>query len=130
MVRMARTQDHHQHPIPNPVGEHASARGTATASPRKELAVSPADRSTGPLSRQRQRVVRFDRLGLVLLQPERGVTSARVLETTGTGFTTLPEYPLHGNHSGWVIETQQALIVPDTAAETRWPRAMAELQEH
>src|SRR5437773_8191137 len=82
------------------------------------------------LARQLQRVVRFDRLGLVLLQPERGVTSARVLETTGTGFTTLPEYPLHGNHSGWVIETQQALIVPDTAAETRWPRAMAELQQH
>jgi len=54
----------------------------------------------------------------------------RVLETTGTGFTTLPEYPLHGNHSGWVIETQQALIVPDTAAETRWPREMAELQQH
>src|SRR5947207_11493118 len=159
MVRMAWTHDHHQHPIPNPLGEHASARGTAIVSPRKELAVSPADLSTGPLplverfqtllavagsitscrdpeelfrrlARQLQRVVRFDRLGLVLLQPERGVTSARVLETTGTGFTTLPEYPLHGNHSGWVIETQQALIVPDTAAETRWPRAMAELQQH
>src|SRR5439155_230280 len=157
MVRMARAHDHHQHPIPNPLGEHASARGTAIASPRKELAVSPADLSTLPLverfqtllavagsitscrdpeelfrrlARQLQRVVRFDRLGLVLLQPERGVTSARVLETTGTGFTTLPEYPLHGNHSGWVIETQQALIVPDTAAETRWPRAMAELQQH
>src|SRR2546425_3612927 len=156
---MARTHDHHQHPIPNPLGEHASARGTAIASPRKELAVSPADVSTGPLplverfqtllaiagsitscrdpeelfrrlARQLQRVVRFDRLGLVLLQPERGVTSARVLETTGTGFTTLPEYPLHGNHSGWVIETQQALIVPDTEAETRWPRAMADLQQH
>ncbi len=157
MVRMARTHDHHQHPIPNPLGEHASARGTAIASPRKELAVSPADLSTLPLverfqtllavagsitscrdpeelfrrlARQLQRVVRFDRLGLVLLQPERGVTSARVLETTGTGFTTLPEYPLHGNHSGWVIETQQGLIVPDTAAETRWPREMAELQQH
>src|SRR2546425_6459702 len=156
---MARTHDHHQHPIPNPLGEHASARGTAIASPRKELAVSPADVSTGPLSlverfqtllavagsitscrdpeelfrrlaRQLQRVVRFDRLGLVLLQPERGVTSARVLETTGTGFTTLPEHPVDGNPSGWVIETQQPLIVPDTAAETRWPRAMAELQEH
>src|SRR3989449_1960191 len=153
---MART---HQHPIPSPLGEHASARGTATASPRKELAVSPADLSTGPLSlverfqtllavagsitscrdpeelfrrlaRQLRRVVRFDRLGLVLLQPERGVTSARVLETTGTGFTTLPEYPVDGDHSGWVIETQQPLIVPDTAAETRWPRAMAELREH
>src|SRR5438093_6625193 len=77
-----------------------------------------------------QRVVRFDRLGLILLHPERGVTSARVLETTGTGFTTLPEHPVAGNHSGWVIETQQPLIVPDTAAETRWPPAMAELQQH
>ena len=82
------------------------------------------------LARHLQRVVRFDRLGLVLLQPERGVTSARVLETTGTGFTTLPEHPVAGNHSGWVIETQQPLIVPDTAAETRWPPAMAELQQH
>src|SRR2546425_3582598 len=82
------------------------------------------------LARQLPRVVRFDRLGLVLLQPERGVTSARVLETTGTAFTTLPEHPVEGTHSGWVIETQQPLIVPDTAAETRWPRAMAELQEH
>jgi len=121
--------------------------------------VSPADPSTGPLSlaerfqallavaesitscrdseelfcglaRHLQRVVRFDRVGLVLLQPERGGTSARVLETTGMGFTTLPEYPVDGDHSGWVIETQQPLIVPDTAAETRWPRAMAELREH
>src|SRR5947207_12048758 len=82
------------------------------------------------LARQLRRVVRFDLLGLVLLQPERGVTSARVLETTGTGFTTLPEHPVDGTHSGWVIETQQPLIVPDTAAETRWPPAMAELQQH
>ena len=82
------------------------------------------------LARHLQHVVRFDRLGLVLLQPERGVTSARILETSGTGFTTLPEHPVDGTHSGWVIETQQPLVVPDTAAETRWPRAMAELQEH
>jgi len=81
------------------------------------------------LARQLQRVVRFDRLGLVLLRPERGVTSARALETTGSEFTTLPEHPVDGSPSGWVIETQQPLIVPDTAAETRWPRAMAELQE-
>jgi len=81
------------------------------------------------LARQLQRVVRFDRLGLVLLRPERGVTSARALETTGSEFTTLPEHPVDRSPSGWVIETQQPLIVPDTAAETRWPRAMAELQE-
>src|SRR5437762_7104393 len=66
------------------------------------------------LACQLQRVVRFDRLGLVLLQPERGVTSARVLETTGTGLLTLPEYPLHGCKSAWVIETYQALNVRDS----------------
>src|SRR2546426_6525890 len=82
------------------------------------------------LARHLQRVVRFDRLGLILLHPARGVTSARVLETTGTGFTMLPDCPVDGTHSGWVIETQQPLAVPDTAAETRWPRAMAELREH
>src|SRR2546428_2340721 len=76
-----------------------------------------------------QRVVGFDSLGLVLLQPERGVTSARVLETTGAGFTALPECPIDGSHSGWVIETQQPLVVADTAAETRWPDAMADLRE-
>ncbi|TMB46219.1 MAG: GAF domain-containing protein [Deltaproteobacteria bacterium] len=125
---------------------------------RMETAAAARDASTGPLSlverfqallavaesitacrdpeelfrrlaRQLQRVVRFDRLGLVLLRPERGVTSARALETTGSEFTTLPEHPVDRSPSGWVIETQQPLIVPDTAAETRWPRAMAELQE-
>src|SRR5437867_6732027 len=125
---------------------------------RMETAAAARDASTGPLSlverfqallavaesitacrdpeelfrrlaRQLQRVVRFDRLGLVLLRPERGVTSARALETTGSEFTTLPEHPVDRSPSGWVTETQQPLIVPDTAAETRWPRAMAELQE-
>ena len=62
------------------------------------------------------------------LHPDRGFTSARVFETSGTGFTTLPESPIDATHSGWVIETQQPLIVPDTAAETRWPEAMAEVQ--
>jgi formate hydrogenlyase transcriptional activator len=82
------------------------------------------------LARQLQRVVRFDHLVLVLLDPGRGVTSARVVETTGMRFKTLPEYPVDGDHSGWVIETQEPVIVPDTAAEIRWPGAMAELREH
>ena len=76
-----------------------------------------------------QRVVSFYALGLCLVHPDRGVTSARVLETSGTGFTTLPGYPIDDIPSGWVIETQQPLIVADTAAENRWPHAMAELQE-
>src|SRR6266478_6067085 len=76
-----------------------------------------------------QRVVRFEALGLVLLDPDRGVMSARVLETSGTGFTTAPEFPIDATPSGWVIETQQPLIVPNTAAETRWPQAKAQFHE-
>jgi formate hydrogenlyase transcriptional activator len=76
-----------------------------------------------------QRVVSFNALGLVLLDPDRGVTSARVLETSGTGFATRPEYAIDATPSGWVIQTQQPLIVPDTAAETRWPQAKAQFHE-
>jgi formate hydrogenlyase transcriptional activator len=76
-----------------------------------------------------QRVVSFDRLGLVLFEPERGVTSARIFESHGMGVTTLPERLLRDDPSGWVVETQQPLIVADTAAETRWPNAMATLQQ-
>src|SRR2546426_8697087 len=43
-----------------------------------------------------QRVVGFDRLGLELLQPERGDTTARVLETTRAGFRARPDGPIDG----------------------------------
>src|SRR5437879_13163729 len=65
------------------------------------------------LARHLQRVVRFDRLGLVLLHPERGVTSARVFETTGAGFTTLPECPIDGSNSGWIIAAKPPLVRTD-----------------
>src|SRR5215468_8801453 len=53
----------------------------------------------------------------------------RSQETSGAGFATLPESPIDGTHFGRVIETQQPLIVPYTAAETRWPKAMVGLHE-
>src|SRR5207237_9478210 len=56
------------------------------------------------LARQLQRVFRFDRLGLVLLRPERRVTSGRALETTGPAFTTLPEHAVHVSPSPRVTE--------------------------
>ena len=55
--------------------------------------------------------------------------SGRILETSGRGFTIVPEYPIDGIPSGWVIETQQPLIVADTTVENRWPIGMAGLQE-
>jgi len=69
-------------------------------------------------------VVPFDFLCLVLLPRERGATSLRVIDTTSMVLTPLPELPVADGPSAWVIETQQPLIVPDTRAETRWPRAM------
>jgi formate hydrogenlyase transcriptional activator len=78
---------------------------------------------------QLKTVVPFDLLGLVLLQQERGVTSLRVIDTTSMVLTPLSELPVDEDPSGWVIETQQPLIVPDTAAETRWPRAMKGIRQ-
>src|SRR5262249_7226885 len=73
--------------------------------------------------------VAFDDLGLVLPHPDTGGTVARVLKTSGASLPTLPEHLTDGGPSGWVIETQQALVIPDTAAEERWPDAMKELRE-
>jgi formate hydrogenlyase transcriptional activator len=81
------------------------------------------------LARHVQHVVHFDRVDVVVLQPERGVTSVRVVETSAVGFTTFPEFPIDAHHARWVIEAQQPLVVPDTAVETRWPRAMAALRQ-
>jgi formate hydrogenlyase transcriptional activator len=71
-----------------------------------------------------QRVIRFDALFLVLLDADRGVTTARLLEASGTELTTLPEVPIDAAPSKWVIDAQQPLIIPDTEAETRWPEAL------
>ena len=76
-----------------------------------------------------QRVARFDALVLVLLDAGRGVTTARVLEASGMEFTTLPEVAIDATASGWVIQNQQPLIVPDATAETRWPETRARLAE-
>jgi formate hydrogenlyase transcriptional activator len=76
-----------------------------------------------------QRLVGFDCLGLVLLHPDRGVTSSWFFDPSGTEFPPLPEYPVESSPGAWVIDAQQALVVPDTAAETRWPQAMADLRD-
>src|SRR5207249_11877646 len=94
-------------------GPCSSSRMETAGSAREEPTVSPADLSAGALSlverfqtllaiagsitscrdpeelfrllpRHLQRVVPFARLGLVLIQPERGVPSARVLEMIGS----------------------------------------------
>ena len=79
------------------------------------------------LAGQLQRVVTFDFLGLVRYEPEQGVTRPWVLETASMMFTTRLEPPIEEHPAGWVIETQQALIVADTSAETLPSRLRASL---
>jgi len=71
-----------------------------------------------------QGILGFDFLGLVLHDPARGVAQPRVFETTGSVLEPRPEAPLEETPAGWVMEKQQPLIVPDTAAEARWPGVM------
>ena len=76
------------------------------------------------LARELPRAVPFDRLELVVVEP--GGRARLIDDASRTGFM---EYPIDATYSHWVIETQEPLLVADTAAETRWPGAMAELQE-
>jgi len=81
------------------------------------------------LAGQLQRVVTFDFLGLVRYEPEQGLTRPQVLETASKMFTTPLELPIEEHPAGWVIETQRALIVADTSAETRWPQVMTRIRQ-
>src|SRR4029077_977863 len=78
---------------------------------------------------QLQSVVSFDFLGLVLYEPELGVTRTRVLETASMVLTPRPDRPIEETPAGWVIESQQPLIVADTASEVRWPGVMADIRQ-
>ena len=71
-----------------------------------------------------QPIVSFDFLGLVVQDPTRGVAKPQIFETTGRVLEPRPEAPLDETPAGWVVEQQQPLIVPDTAAESRWPAVM------
>jgi formate hydrogenlyase transcriptional activator len=85
----------------------------------------------GRLATELQRVVPFEFLGLVVLKPERDVPTLRFLETTSDILTSHAEWrvDVHDDPSAWVIEKQEALVVPDAAAETRWGPAMTEFRE-
>jgi formate hydrogenlyase transcriptional activator len=77
---------------------------------------------------QLQSLVNFDFLGLVVYEPERGIAQTRVLETGSIELAQRPERPIDETPAGWVIESQQPLIVADTADETRWPGVMDEIR--
>ena len=76
-----------------------------------------------------RRVVSFDFLGLVLHDPEHGVAKAHILETAEMVLAPRADIAIADTPAGLVIETQQPVLVADTAAETRWPRLMTELRQ-
>ena len=79
------------------------------------------------LASELQRVVRFERLGLLLYDAEREILRPHILETTSMLLVPRAEVAARDSPTGWVIESQQPLIIPDTSAETRWPATMSSL---
>jgi formate hydrogenlyase transcriptional activator len=76
------------------------------------------------LAGELQRVVVFDELGLLLYEPESGAVRAQILGTANMSFGPPPKVRGGETPFGWVIQSQQPLIIPDIAGETRWPETM------
>jgi len=80
------------------------------------------------LAAELQRVVSFDRIGLLLYEAETDVIRLQVLETSAMVYGPRPDINYSDSPGRWVIETQQPLIIEDIATETRWPNVMAEMR--
>src|SRR4030095_16411890 len=74
----------------------------------------------GRLAAELERVVRFDFVAFVLHDPERGVVRGDLLDARSMALAPRPEAVLADSPSGWVVQTQQPLVVPDTSVETRF----------
>jgi len=72
------------------------------------------------LAAELERVVRFDFVAFVLHDPERGVVRGDLLDARSMALAPRPEAALADSPSGWVVQTQQPLVVPDTSVETRF----------
>ena len=74
-------------------------------------------------------VVESDFLTLVLHDPVKNTMRLHVLETRVQSDKPVgTEYPVEGNPSGWVWQTQQPFIVTDLETETRFPDFLVRLQ--
>jgi formate hydrogenlyase transcriptional activator len=90
-----------------------------------EAIVSHRDLATlfHDLAGRLRQVVQFDFLALVLHDAASNTVRSHFLETAEpTPIPPRPPYPVQDNPAGWVLETQQPLIVSSLAKETRWPR--------
>src|SRR5436190_3913430 len=70
-----------------------------------------------------RRVARFDRLAIVLHDPERDVMRLHTIVSLEPTFTTDLELPVPESPAGLVWQTQRPFVVPSIDAETRFPEA-------
>src|SRR6201982_3477603 len=74
-------------------------------------------------------IVESDFLTLVLHDPDKNSMRLHVLETRMESDKPVgTEYPVEGNPSGWVWQTQQPFIVTDLETETRFPDFLVRLR--
>ena len=114
---------------------HGDGQATASGEPyRALLAVSEAIVSHRDLSAlfhelagRLHQVVRFDYLGLVLHEAASHTMRLHILEAREPTPRPWVEFPIGELPEGLVWQTQQPLILPDVAEETRWPRFMEQV---
>jgi formate hydrogenlyase transcriptional activator len=114
---------------------HADGQATASGDPyRALLAVSQAIVSHRhlaalfhELAARLHHVVRFDYLGLVLHEAASHTMRLHILEAHEPTPRPWVEFPIGELPEGLVWQTQQPLILPDVAEQTRWPRFMEQV---
>ncbi|TMA81045.1 MAG: GAF domain-containing protein [Deltaproteobacteria bacterium] len=72
------------------------------------------------LSAELQRIVSFDRIGVTLYDPQRRVLHTQVLDPPSMDIILRLDVAAEDTPMGWVIESQEPLIIGDVATETRW----------
>lgn len=83
------------------------------------------------LARSLHRVVRFDFVLLALHEPARNAMRLHVLESSlPTHVQPGMEIPVAESHGGWVLETQQVLMVPNIEEVTQFPQETRLVREH
>jgi formate hydrogenlyase transcriptional activator len=83
------------------------------------------------LAQRLHRVVDFDFLALILYQSARGIMRLHVLESSIPSYAEVGmETPLRGSPGGYVVETQQPLVVQNIDEETRFPEMLALMREN
>src|SRR5262249_5363335 len=73
------------------------------------------------LSERLRHLFNFQYLGVMLHDDAKNVMRLHIMETSEPAFAEVPtEIPIEGSISGWVWQSQQALVIHDIEQETRF----------